>query len=216
MRIAILGITLSVLAQAAMAQSVLTLDDFDLGDDLAEVKPAPTSEMEDCLLNNADCVNREYKSGSDLSLDDVVNLGIVDHESVPTTVSTEGAVASVPVSKTAPLPSIDIEILFDYNSDQVRPDQYAKLSELSNVLHESKFDGYRFVFLGHTDAKGGDAYNLDLSTRRAESVAQLVRSFAGLSFDRTIASGMGFTRLKDSSDPFGAQNRRVQLLLVPR
>lgn len=111
MRIAILGITLSVLAQAAMAQSVLTLDDFDLGDDLAEVKPAPTSEMEDCLLNNADCVNREYKSGSDLSLDDVVNLGIVDHESVPTTVSTEGAVASVPVSKTAPLPSIDIEIL---------------------------------------------------------------------------------------------------------
>lgn len=84
------------------------------------------------------------------------------------------------------------------------------------MLHESKFDGYRFVFLGHTDAKGGDAYNLDLSTRRAESVAQLVRSFAGLSFDRTIASGMGFTRLKDSSDPFGAQNRRVQLLLVPR
>ena len=204
----------------AHAQSVLSLEDFDLGTSaknaLVAQSPEAASEMESCLLNPDGCANREFQSGTKLSIDDVVNLGIVDHAAVPATVVAGDGSSEVPISSKDPLPSIDIEILFDYNSDQIRPDQFDKLSELSSILQNTKFDGYRFVFLGHTDAKGSGSYNLDLSTRRAESVAKLVRSFAGLSADRALSSGLGFSRLKDASDPFGAQNRRVQLLLVPR
>lgn len=202
-------------APAAFAQSTMTLDSFSLGDSTA-AKPAETtsaaSALESCLTDPSSCSSAEHKSGTDFSLDDVVNLGIVDREEVAQQASTAGGSVDV----TEPLPSVDMEILFDYNSDTVRSDQIGQLAELAALLKSEKFAGYRFLFLGHTDAKGSAAYNQDLSARRAESVAQMVRGMAGLEGNRTLASGMGFSKLKTPGDPFGGQNRRVQLVLVPR
>ena len=205
-----------------LAQSVLTLEDFDMGTDLSEdsvtAPAAAATDMESCLLDQSSCANDEYRSATALSLDDVVNLGIVDHEEAPLSVSTEtpsGAPAKV-VSTSQTLPTIDMEILFDSGSDQVRGDQVSKLFDLSMLLKNGKFDGYRFLFLGHTDAKGDQAYNMTLSNRRAQSVANLVRGFSGLDPSRVLSSGMGESRLKDPSFPLAGFNRRVQLVLVPR
>jgi outer membrane protein OmpA-like peptidoglycan-associated protein len=209
----ILGLTACFLATSLQAQSTISLEEFDLGE------PAPTAtaatkaksaSFGDCLLDAGGCANSDLKAGSDFSLEDVVNLKV----------ESNAGTAIVPAATTSqsvgPLPSIDMEILFDYNSDDVRPDQMTRLFELAEVLRDERFAEYTFLFVGHSDAKGSAAYNQELSARRAKSVANFVQASARLSQENFAASGIGFSRLKDPADPLGPQNRRVQLVLVPQ
>ncbi|MGD8341078.1 MAG: OmpA family protein, partial [Gammaproteobacteria bacterium] len=68
----------------------------------------------------------------------------------------------------------------------------------------------------HTDSTGSDAYNQQLSERRAASVASYLRTRNVLG-DRIIEVGMGETRpIADNATDSGRQaNRRVELTLVP-
>lgn len=219
---------LIVWASTVPAQSVITLDDFKLDDDTSTAEAAapqtPGSEMEACLFDQSNCSNAEFRSGSGLSLDDVVNIGIIDRTEVQPSVAAAPAAtggddtvpAARPTASADPLPSIDIEILFDSGSDDIRPQEFRRLVELSYMLAGARFDDYRFLFLGHTDAKGSDDFNMTLSSRRAESVAAAVRGISGFGPERVFASGLGETRLKDPTQPEGGINRRVQLLLLPR
>ncbi|MEC3862508.1 OmpA family protein [Mesobacterium sp. TK19101] len=204
-----------LLASPGWAQSVITLDDFDLGgtSEPAAPKIDKRSGMADCLKNPASCADSGFKSDVTFSIDDVVNLGIIDREDVAPQPASTGAAASVKPSD--PLPSIDLEVLFDRNSDAIRPDQMPQLVELSTVLRQDDFRNYRLVFMGHTDAKGSVEYNSDLSRRRAESVAQFVALTAGVPPDRIRSVGFGFSQLAVPSDPYAERNRRVQLVLVP-
>lgn len=210
-------------ASPAFAQSTIKLEDFDLGTKKkpagAETAPAakPSSEMEKCLLDQANCTSKEFKPTTNFSLDDVVNLSVIDHElakKAKETAAKDNVAAGKPADTAQALPSIDIEILFDYDSAEVRPDQYAKLIELAGVLKGEKFRDYRFALLGHTDAKGSPEYNENLSGRRARAVSNFIQASAGLPSGQMIATGLGARKLKDHSDPFGPQNRRVQIVLV--
>ena len=206
----------------AMGQSTVTLDldSLDFSDTnteaaaTAEVNAQASSGIQDCLLNSNNCADAEMKSGADISLDDVLNLGVIDHENIATQASTAGT--SAPVKNSEPLPSIDMEILFDYNVATIRYDQYSRLDELAGILSKPEFENYTMLFVGHTDAVGSAAYNNRLSAERARSVADYVRQRAGLPWDRVSSAGMGFSRLKTIHDPEGPQNRRVQLVLVRR
>jgi outer membrane protein OmpA-like peptidoglycan-associated protein len=66
---------------------------------------------------------------------------------------------------------------------------------------------------GHTDERGEDAYNLDLSNRRAESVAKALAA-AGVDSARMSAKGFGETKPIDSdnTEMAWARNRRVELV----
>lgn len=226
-------------ATSVSAQSTLSLDDFDLSPSTStnpsasssldlDIETQPASEMEACLLDQSKCANAEYRTTDSISLDDVVNLGIVDHQETPPSTtpssiaasSNTAAATSTTVAQPKPitksLPTIDIEILFDSGKDNVRYDQEPKLRELAGILASDRFNGYRFLFLGHTDAKGNEDFNWTLSQRRAESVAQVVRIYTGLPPERVLASGMGETRLKDPNYPLAGFNRRVQLVLLPQ
>ena len=167
----------ALLANSALAQSTITLDDFNLpSSSVGETEPASNtgnSEMETCLLDPKNCNNQEFTSTVTFSLDDVVNLGIVDHSQVSDSPSQTSPAAS--------LPSIDMEILFDYDSADVRSDQLPKLIELAQLLSSDNFNGYMFAFLGHSDAKGSSEYNLQLSKERAAAVATFVASVGNLS-----------------------------------
>jgi len=210
--------SLILAATSVNAQSTLTLDDFELDKSPAKApvgveKSATSSELENCLADSKKCKSSKFKSTTSFSIDDVVNLGIIDREEVK--IQPASTDASSPVANIEPLPSIDMEILFDYDSDTVRADQYEKLRELSSVLINARFDGFRFAFLGHSDAKGNADYNRNLSFRRAEAVSKFLSASFGLDQGRMISSGMGSSRLKTPADPFGAANRRVQLVLIP-
>ncbi len=203
-------------AGPAFAQSTITLDSFPAVEPQADTATAQTeapSALASCLTDPTVCASSEHQAGWTPTMGDVQNIRLVDHEAEPLRVSTSGGTSAEMAQS---LPSVDMEILFDYNSDAVRSDQISQLSELATLLKTEQFNDYRFLFLGHTDAKGSAEYNQDLSARRAESVARLVRGLANLEDGRAVAAGQGFTHLKTPHDPLNAQNRRVQLVLVPR
>ncbi|MBK7030367.1 MAG: OmpA family protein [Bacteroidales bacterium] len=80
-------------------------------------------------------------------------------------------------------------IYFDVNKDIVKPESYGTLKEIAKILNE--VPDVKVKIVGHTDADGQDAANLDLSKRRAASVkSELVKSF-NVNGDRLVTDGMG-------------------------
>lgn len=70
--------------------------------------------------------------------------------------------------------------------------------------------------IGHTDSTGSAAYNQDLSERRARSVAGILTA-GGVSSARVTTAGRGASQPVASNDTATgrAQNRRVQILIIP-
>jgi len=105
-------------------------------------------------------------------------------------------------------------ILFDVNSANIKPESYGTLKEIANVLKE--FPELKVKIVGHTDADGKDADNLDLSKRRAASVkASLAKEF-GIDESRMETDGKGESEPIDKNDnPAGkANNRRVEFIKI--
>jgi OmpA-OmpF porin, OOP family len=103
-------------------------------------------------------------------------------------------------------------IYFDVNKDVVKPESYGTLKEIAKILNE--VPDVKVKIVGHTDADGADAANLDLSQRRAASVkAELVKTFA-VNGDRLVTDGMGETQPVAPNDtPVNkALNRRVEFI----
>lgn len=116
------------------------------------------------------------------------------------------------IVKTYDLPSIDLEIYFDYDSDKVTARARPDLVELGKALRNDALKDAVFMVSGHTDAAGSDDYNLDLSERRARSVTSFVIDRFGISKDRLIAVGYGEEQLKTPQAPEAAENRRVTVV----
>lgn len=192
------------------AQSVVTLDSFDLDEN--EVSE-DTQRPQSCLQNpDQDHCGLAEPSSRTFSLSDVVNLGIIDRSEVEVEDETG---QFIPVEeRVEALPSVDLEILFDYNSDQLRSDQLSPLVELAQDLQRVDFGDAQLVLMGHTDAIGSAAYNQDLSLRRAQSVAAFLSRAAGIPAYRIRTSGMGFSYLRYPNVPDHPGNRRVQIMLV--
>ena len=109
-------------------------------------------------------------------------------------------------------PSIDLEINFDYNSDVVRPNARQPLQKLGRALSNEQMKGTVFFVNGHTDVVGGVDFNQDLSERRAEAVKRILIQEFRLPADTLVAVGYGKTRLKNTTNRFAAENRRVQIV----
>ena len=114
------------------------------------------------------------------------------------------------------MPSIDLEVYFEYGSADIGPQALTVLSTLGRALTDPRLAGGTFLIAGHTDAKGGAQFNLRLSQARAELVRRfLVQSF-GLDEQRLVAKGYGARNLKNARDPRSADNRRVQVVNLSR
>jgi outer membrane protein OmpA-like peptidoglycan-associated protein len=103
-------------------------------------------------------------------------------------------------------------ILFTTNSDVIRPESTPTLKAIGELLRAHM--DLRLSIEGHTDDVGDDAYNLQLSERRAAAVrAYLVQSY-GVSGSRLETAGLGETRpVADNATAEGQQqNRRVDLV----
>jgi outer membrane protein OmpA-like peptidoglycan-associated protein/curli biogenesis system outer membrane secretion channel CsgG len=102
---------------------------------------------------------------------------------------------------------------FNFNKAILKPSSYPVLNLLSDAL--INFPEYRIVIIGHTDSKGTEKYNEQLSSNRAKSVLQYMKS-RSVSVNRMTSIGYGETRPRDSNDtPEGrAKNRRVEYELI--
>jgi outer membrane protein OmpA-like peptidoglycan-associated protein len=108
--------------------------------------------------------------------------------------------------------SIDIEINFDFRSAKIGRTAVVSIDTLGRALTNPDLKGMTFVLAGHTDAKGGANYNQDLSEKRVDAVRRYLVDRFKLPTKDLVAVGYGKTRLKNESDPFGAENRRVQIV----
>lgn len=116
------------------------------------------------------------------------------------------------VIKADALPQLDIEIFFDYNSAKIRAKSLPDLTKLGLALRDKRLSAADFMIIGHTDAAGGDAYNLALSKKRANAVRTFLTETFELKGQRLIAIGYGEEQLKRPDQPKAAENRRVQFV----
>jgi chemotaxis protein MotB len=103
--------------------------------------------------------------------------------------------------------------MFEIGSAVPRPELVRAMEKIGKVLSERKGS---IVVNGHTDARPFRSAKYDnwrLSTARAQS-AYYMLARSGLDEKRmTEVAGFADRKLKDTSDPLAAQNRRIEILL---
>jgi outer membrane protein OmpA-like peptidoglycan-associated protein len=124
--------------------------------------------------------------------------------------STEEREKILSIAKTKP--SIDLEINFEYNSATIGAKATSQVKALGQALTSPDLKGATFAVAGYTDAKGSETYNQGLSERRADAVKQFLQENYGIEGDKLVTAGYGKAQLKNSSNPFAAENRRVQVI----
>lgn len=105
-------------------------------------------------------------------------------------------------------------VTFATDSADLNGNFYNVLGSVTKVLN--KYEQTVIEVAGHTDSTGSSEYNAGLSNRRANSVAQYLRS-QGILGDRVMTLGLGEDYpVADNGSVTGRQaNRRVELTLVP-
>lgn len=106
-------------------------------------------------------------------------------------------------------------VYFDTNKYNINAASQATLDKLAAVLVE--YRDTNVLVVGHTDSTGSDAYNMDLSEKRAYAVTNYFTQTKGLSSGRFTTNWFGETTpIADNNTAEGrAQNRRVNVVIVP-
>ena len=106
------------------------------------------------------------------------------------------------------------KVFFELDRAELKVDSLPVLDDLVEALLAHP-EIERLRIEGHTDSQGTDSYNLELSRKRAEAVAQYVVS-AGVDPERLVTEGYGETRplQEGDSDAVHATNRRVEFHII--
>lgn len=109
---------------------------------------------------------------------------------------------------------IDLKIEFDYDSVEIPPGYYDPIREVAEFM--KKHPDTTAEIEGYTDSTGPEAYNLDLSQRRADNVRRFLIEHFGIEPERLTAKGYGERQpIADNVTREGrAQNRRVVVTLT--
>ncbi len=104
-------------------------------------------------------------------------------------------------------------ILFDYNRADLKPVAQQNLTELAGILN--KYEDTNVLIEGHTDSDGAEEYNLELSRRRAQSVAN---HLGAVGVDPTRFTMMGYGEAQpvasNATADGKALNRRVEVAIM--
>jgi outer membrane protein OmpA-like peptidoglycan-associated protein len=106
------------------------------------------------------------------------------------------------------------QVTFATDSAQIQPQFYGALNNVAATLQQ--YPSSYVDIVGHTDNTGEDAYNRQLSERRARAVADYLIS-RGVNPARVAAYGQGESQPVASNETEAGRqaNRRVELLITP-
>jgi outer membrane protein OmpA-like peptidoglycan-associated protein len=106
-------------------------------------------------------------------------------------------------------------LLYDFDSDAIRPDAARNLIELASSLN--KYGDTDLLIVGHTDASGSDDYNQALSVRRADSASRYLAQ-QGVNSGRLQTSGRGELEAVATNDTEAGRqaNRRIEVAIYAR
>lgn len=84
------------------------------------------------------------------------------------------------------------KIYYDYDKANIRPRAAEELNRVVQLMKD--YPDMKIELSSHTDARGSDSYNMDLSQRRADAAVQYIIA-KGIQHDRIVAKGYGETKL---------------------
>ena len=105
--------------------------------------------------------------------------------------------------------SLALPVQFSFDSADIQTSARQQLDALAQGIRMLP-DVQSVVIEGHTDAKGTDDYNEQLSQRRASAVKRYLVAMHGIEPARLRAVGMGKYVPLPGRDPVAPENRRVQ------
>lgn len=106
-------------------------------------------------------------------------------------------------------------VFYDFDKSTLRKESICELNLLVRILKE--YSSMRIELSSHTDNKGAEKYNLDLSQRRSQSVLEYLVS-KGINANRLQAVGYGFSNPIASNDSEAGRqmNRRTEIKILSK
>ncbi len=107
----------------------------------------------------------------------------------------------------------DSKVLFDFDKAVLKDESKRSLDKLVTILR--KYPDTNIEIQGHTDNKGSDAYNEQLSSRRSNAVMIYLMD-KGVSNSRLTPKAMGeqYPKYSNDTEEGRSQNRRVEFLIT--
>ncbi|PKM04873.1 MAG: porin [Gammaproteobacteria bacterium HGW-Gammaproteobacteria-6] len=158
------------------------------------------------VMHGFDSSNTEWMAGVGLGL----NFGAAP---APAPVA-QPAPAPAPAPAPQPAPEmqsvrVELDVKFDFDRDTIRPEYRQDIQSLAEFM--KTYPSVTTMVEGHTDSVGNDAYNQNLSERRANSVRQALIA-EGVEASRVSSAGYGESRpiADNATDEGRSMNRRVE------
>jgi outer membrane protein OmpA-like peptidoglycan-associated protein len=127
------------------------------------------------------------------------------------TATTAGA-AAVSAGPATAAGKASILVTFVTDSSELTQRARDALDILGAAMKSERLAAIRFTIEGHADPRGGEDYNMRLSTARAQAVREYLIARHGLAPERINAVGRGATALLDTRNIAAPENRRVTIL----
>lgn len=118
------------------------------------------------------------------------------------------------VAGTKVVDSVELKVEFDFNKADIRPAYHQRIKEVADYLN--RHPDVDAVIEGHTDSRGSEEYNKNLSQQRADNVRQYLIDKFKISSSRLSAKGYGEAKpIADNNTDAGRQrNRRVIAVFI--
>lgn len=109
---------------------------------------------------------------------------------------------------------VELMVNFEFDRDEVQSQYFDEIEEVADFM--AQYDDVVIELEGHTDSRGTDAYNEDLSQRRANAVRQVLIDRFDIQGSRISARGFGERQpiASNDTDEGRAQNRRVMTVII--
>jgi outer membrane protein OmpA-like peptidoglycan-associated protein len=103
-------------------------------------------------------------------------------------------------------------IYFDFDEAELKPESQPQIDQLGTLLKDNP--KLQVLIVGHTDGKGAFDYNLALSQRRAQAVAEALAAKYGIESARLTPAGAGMVApvASNRTEEGRAKNRRVEIV----
>ncbi|HIF9129170.1 TPA: OmpA family protein [Photobacterium damselae] len=154
----------------------------------------------------------EYQYYNDVAGADIhfAGVSLVYHWGAPAPVVAEPVYVDQVSVET--LEELKLAVPFAFDSTELSAGDRAKLAPFEQRLQAQ--DAAQIYVVGYTDSRGSEAYNQKLSVKRADAVAEALRSVMNVDGSRIIAEGRGESNPVASNDTAEgrAQNRRVEII----
>ncbi|WP_256383775.1 OmpA family protein [Photobacterium toruni] len=164
-------------------------------------------------INNNVSTRVEYQYYKDVGGADIQFAGVslAYHWGAPAPVVAPEVVYVDQVS-VATIDELKLAVPFAFDSSKITTGDAAQLAPFEARLNQ--YPDATITVVGHTDSKGPEAYNMKLSEKRAEAVAQALRTHLNVGSDRIISEGRGeLDPIAPNDTAKGrAENRRVDII----